>query len=388
MKILHIVPSLEESWGGPAKSVPALCRSLVQAGHSVTIFTTNWAHQGINKLAQPKKDERDGIKVLTFPVKPFFLDSHIPYAPGLLDSLKNTAQQFDVSHFHVLWNPVVSFGMQILRQKKLPYLVAPRGTMDPVVLRHNSWKKVPWAALWEKANLKNAFCVHFTASAEETKARQSGWRLHQTVIAPNLIELAEWRADSGQETAKIFPVPYHHKIIFFAGRINWVKNLDLLIKALALLRQANPNVSLVCAGPDNDGTRIKLEKLIQDLKLQKNVIFTGMLDKKNLQAAYAGADVFALVSQRENFGMAAAEALACGLPLVLSDGVDMDLPASRLVARVTQNPSAIAEALARQLALERTSELIAEARSLVANCVSNAILPLLDIYQKAAARNY
>lgn len=385
MKILHVVPSVDPCWGGPSKSVPALAGALARAGHAAEIFTTDWPVAGRRPAAGPRQELRDGVLTWIFPATPFRFDPRVPASPLLLEALQADERKFDVVHFHVIWNPVVSFGMRLMRCQGRPYVVAPRGGLDPVVFGRHRWKKMPWAILWERANLERAACVHFTARAEAGKAAQCGWHFRQTVISPNLINLDEWRdLPERAEFEERFPMLRGREVVLFAGRINWVKNLDLLIQALALLRQERPNACLVCAGPDNEGYRGELEGLAGRLGLAEHVVFAGLLEGRDLRAAYARGDVFALVSKRENFGMAAGEALASGLPLGISDGVDLDLPESDVVARTRQDPTAIAAALARQLALGRNQDVACRARDLIAIGVAGALDPLLQAYQAIA----
>lgn len=385
MKILHVVPAIDPAWGGPAKSVPALCRALALAGQEVTIFTTAWPRCGPFEPPAPRAESDGAVRLRVFPAAPFWLDAKVPSSPQLLEALRTMAPGFDVVHFHVIWNPVVTFGMQVMRRMQRPYLVAPRGAMDPVVFSRHHWKKLPWTLLWERANVQGAACVHFTARAEAEKAGQCGWRFRNIVIAPNLIDVDEWRNLPDRALfEKRFPALRGREVVLFAGRINWVKNIDLLIRALVILRQKRPAACLVCAGPDNEGYRRELEALTRRLVAAEHVIFAGMLQGEDLRAAYARADIFALVSKRENFGMAAGEALACGLPLVISDGVDLDLPASDLVARTRQEPQAIADALARQLALRgQATGIAAHARDLIAGSAAGAVAPLLHAYHAA-----
>ncbi len=385
MKILHVVPSVDPRWGGPSKSVPALAAALVRAGHTAGIFTADWPLAGRQPAVEPRRELRDGVPIWIFPAAPFRLDPQVPAAPVLLEALDGAGRQFDVVHFHVIWNPVVSFGMRRMRRQGRPYMVAPRGALDPVVFGRHRWKKLPWALLWERANLEGAAYVHFTARAEAGKAALCGWRFRQTVISPNLINLDEWRdLPERAEFEERFPMLRGREVVLFAGRINWVKNLDLLIQALGLLRRDRPDACLVCAGPDNEGYRRELECLAGQLGLAEHVFFAGLLEGRVLRAAYARGDVFALVSKRENFGMAAGEALAAGLPLVISDGVDLDLPESDVVARTRPNPPAIAAALARQLALRRDQDVAGRARHLIARGIAGALDPLLQAYQTIA----
>jgi glycosyltransferase involved in cell wall biosynthesis len=224
--------------------------------------------------------------------------------------------------------------------------------LDPVVFRRNRWKKLPWAFLWERSNVEKAAMVLFNTAAEEEKARRCGWYLPRTFILPHPIDLAEWKELPPRSTFEdLFPQAKESEVILFVGRINWVKNLDKLIEALALVRRERPSAMLVCVGPDNDGYREKLNERIRSLGLSQSVLFTGMLEEQFLKAAYACSDVLALVSQKENFGISVAEGLACGRPVVVSEGVDManDWPSAGPIRRVHPTPEEIAKALVELL---------------------------------------
>jgi len=216
------------------------------------------------------------------------------------------------------------------------------------VLRRNRWKKIPWAFLWERRNVENAALIVLNTPAEERKARQSGWSLRRTFIFPHIVELQDWKVLPPRSQFEMqFPQVRGSEVILFAGRINWVKNLDKLIEALAIVRQTRPSAVLVCVGPDNNGYRVELERRAQALGIHQHILFTGLLDGEDLKAAYARGDVFALVSQKENFGLAAADALASGLPTVMSEGVDLceSWVSQGPVRRVSPTPEAIATAL-------------------------------------------
>jgi glycosyltransferase involved in cell wall biosynthesis len=114
-----------------------------------------------------------------------------------------------------------------------------------------------------------------------------------------------------------------------------------------LVRHRRPAAILVCIGPDSDGLRAKLEGHAKAVGLNGHVLFTDMLEGEDLKAAYARGDVLALVSKKENFGLVAAEALASGLPVVLSEGVDLgkNWVSEGPVRRVQPTPESIAKAL-------------------------------------------
>jgi glycosyltransferase involved in cell wall biosynthesis len=355
LRILQIVPSLVRETGGPTRSVPALGKALTELGHTVVLYTTTWPVFGnhVKSSADPKKNF--GYEVVTFPAQRNLFFPNIPYSPPLVQAVCKHGHEFDIVHVFSLWNPVASFSLRALRRMDSVYCLSPLGMLDPVVLRRNRWKKLPWLFFWERANIEKAAFIHFTASLEEEMARGS-WELNRTVVVPQVVDLEKWKALPDRSVLESrFPQLQKREVILFVGRINWVKNLDLLLNALAGVLSERPRAMLVCVGPDSDGYQAVLEKQARTLGIENHVLFTGMLEGDYLKSAYARADVLALISQKENFGHAAAEALACGIPVVLSTGVGIgsDWPASSAMFRVKPVPEQITTALVS--ALERSS---------------------------------
>jgi len=351
MRILHIIPSLAPETGGPAQSVPQICKAFTKAGNEVVLFTTNWPK---NEMTWNCFSEEiaDGFKIVTFPSNPNLLMSNLPRSTNLIKAIRNNAQDFDITIIHSLWNPLVSFCMREFRRIGSRYCLMPHGMLDPVVLKRNRWKKIPWLILWERVNIEKASLIIFNTETELEKARRIGWVFKRTFVFPHIIDLSEWRELPRRTTFENkFPNVKGREVILFVGRINWVKNLDKLLEAISVVKRRRPSAMLVCIGPDNDGYRSKLEKYAQTLGIQESLLFAGMMDREDLKKAYARGDVLALVSKKENFGRVVGEALACGLPVVLSEGVDIgkNLPQGGPVRCVRAVPDEIAEALIKML---------------------------------------
>ena len=111
------------------------------------------------------------------------------------------------------------------------------------------------------------------------------------------------------------------KIVLFLGRINWIKGLDILVKAYSMLAKKRSNVHLLIVGSDEEGYGEKVRGWLKDESVSERVTFTGMLSGREKLEAFAGSDVFVLPSYSENFGMAAVEAMACNLPIIISNQV-------------------------------------------------------------------
>jgi glycosyltransferase involved in cell wall biosynthesis len=392
LRVLHILPSLSPETGGPAKSVIQLGKMIAGVGNDVSLYTTMWPKYNV-PISSCSEGLLAGrrVKITIFPAVPVPLNIRLPHSPSLVKAVRNQAREFDMIFIHSLWNPLVTFVMRWLRLNKLSYSIMPHGMLDPVVLKRNKWKKLPWSLLWERANIEQASLVVFNTNAEEEKARESGWHLSRTFIMPHAIELSRWKAlPLPQEFEVHFPQARCREVILFVGRINWVKNLNKLVDALKIVIQKRPAAMLVCVGPDSEGHRAKIERYAQARDLGAHILFTGMLEGQKLKAAYSRGDVLALVSQKENFGLAAAEALACGLPVVVSNGVDVarDWPSEGPLRRVAPTAEQIARALDELLERSASQGLPdPDARRMAEREFSfSRISELLDVWQSLMAQ--
>lgn len=335
-KLLHVVPSLAPETGGPARSVPRLVEVLRQRGWDVLLATTDF-------MGAPGQDVRIPLQV--FRHEPAFWTGSSARSPRLLRWLSQSAGSFAGVHVHSLWNPVATYVLRELRLAGVPYAISPRGMLDPVSLKKSGWKKRPWAWLWERANVEQASFIHFTTAAECEKALKTGWRFQESVIAPNLLPVFPNSRD------KIEP-PSIRKLVLYAGRVSWKKNLELLLRSFSRVCQRRSDVDLVVAGPDQEGLTPRLESLAARYGISDRVSFSGHLAASSLQKAYRCAEVVVLVSRQENFGMTLAESLILGTPVVAGDEVDLasDWPGHDSPAiRVATNESDIARGLLEQL---------------------------------------
>jgi len=390
MRILHVIPSLAPETGGTAFSVSKLCEAQARAGVDLTLYTTPWPRLGSPRDGMILKSmEKAGVKVRIFPAKEAPLNLPLPHSPLLVEAVRDHGREFDLIVNHSLWNPIATGCMRTLRKMGLVYALMPHGMLDPIVFARHRWRKELWARAWERSNVEGAFLILFNTPAEEEKARSCGWELKQTFIFPHLIELADWRdlPPPSLFEAK-FPSLRNREVILFVGRLNWVKNLDRLVEAFAMVHARRPTAILVLVGPDTDGTRSQLEARAENLGVKDDLLFTGLLEREDVKAAYARGRVLALVSQKENFGLAAAEALAAGLPVVISEGVDMgrNWESRGPVRRVVPRPEPIAEAILDLLERSATVGLPdKEARALAERTWGNphsSMQQLLETFQK------
>ena len=344
MRIMFVVPSINLETGGTSKATLTLARELVAKGQQVEIFTTCWPNLQMQTCCSI---EQDGVPIRIFPATTLPGLGHVPYSRSLLRAVRNELDHFDFFLAASLWNPLISHTMMLFRRYQVRYAVSPHGMLDPLVFARHRFLKSCWAAFWERRNVEEADLLIFNSQREEDKARTKGWHLRRSVVIPHSIDLS---AGDVMPSANLLDLEYPalkgRKVVAFVGRINWVKNLDRLIAAIALIRKTGVDVALVCAGPDSDGYQKQLERIAEDLGIGSSVIFTGMLHGEKLRSVFARADIVSLVSRKENFGLSAAEALAAGVPVVLSDGVDMgeDWPTPP-VWRVKQDERSIANGI-------------------------------------------
>ena len=341
LRILHVVPTYLPAtrYGGPIYSVHGLCRSLAARGHRVEVFTTNVDGPGVSDVPLGRPVELDGVQITYFAAG---VGRRLYRAPNLRKALVARAGQFDVVHLHsvFLWPTLVA--AIAARRANVPYVVSPRGMLvGELIAKKSRLLKRAWIALFERHTIFRAAVVHVTAEIEATEIKRLGVKYQRVAVIPNGMDMFE---TDTLPAKRIDTQP----AILFLGRINWKKGLDRLISAMVFV----PHAKLIIAGNDEEGYQPALEKLAGSCGVAERVEFVGPVHGRDKWALLQNADVFALTSYSENFGIAVLEAMASGLPVVITPEVGLAgaVEAAKCGVVVQGEAAAIGEALSELLA--------------------------------------
>ena len=338
LHVLHVITSLSKSQGGPAVALPLLARALVNTGAEVTIVTTNDDGRGKSlavPLGKPIRGE-EGATYLYFPKQTEFYR----FSWGLTRWLWTHVRDYDVVHIHALFTYTSTAAGWIARLRGVPYVVRPLGVLNHWGMENRRRRLKRWSTrLVELPILRGAACIHYTSRQEQDEAASAGAGKLPSTIIPLGIDTASYRHLPEPEVFYArFPEARGRRIILFLSRIDAKKGLDLLLPAFAKTLGAHPDALLVVAG-DGDPTFVAAIRAEADrLGLGSGkVLWTGFIAGEDKKAALAAATIFVLPSYSENFGIAAAEALAAGLPSVLSNQVALAVDAAETEAALVIN---------------------------------------------------
>ena len=366
LKILHVIPSMSNRDGGPSRAIRDIERALADRGIAVTTVTTNHDAGG-RTMPVPC-----GRPVMTssatrwyFPRTTVFFKTSAGMAKWLGDNIA----AFDVVHAHGLFSFAPVTAAYLARRAGVPYVLRPLG----VLARYGMTRRRPVLkklslALIERRLIESASAVHFTSAVERVEAEALGLNCRGVVIPLGI--------DPGRPVKRsddAWPnVPGPVRLLFIS-RIDPKKNLEGLLRAIALVVPNHPEVTLTIAG-DGDGDYLAmLQTLAADLAIADHVVWLRHVEGERKAAAFAAASALVLPSHSENFAIAVLEALAAGLPCIVSREVATarEIEARRAGLVVGIDAASIAAGIERLLHdKDRYSAMCAAARSLALNAFS------------------
>ena len=316
MKILHIIASVNPAGGGPIEGIQQLARANRQFNQDIEILSLDDPSEEFVKNF-PLRVHAVGRGKLTY-----------RYNPKLVEWLRENHHRYDVAIINGLWQ-YHSFGSwRVLHDTSLPYVVYTHGMLDPwfkeaYPLKHLK-KLIYWHFFLQKI-LKRASTVFFTCEEEKLLARESfpSYRVHETVVQYGSYGPDCDAASASEEFLSRWPHLRGKRIAVTLGRIHPKKATDILLKSFAGSLAHDSNWHLVIAGPDQVGWQSDLEKLAMKLNMADRVTWTGLLKGPVKWGAFFASEVFVLPSHQENFGIVVAEAMACELPVIISDKINI-----------------------------------------------------------------
>jgi glycosyltransferase involved in cell wall biosynthesis len=320
MKILHVIANLAPRYGGPSKACWEMARAVAQLGHQVSIYTTNQDGPGELEVPLDRPVQRDGVEVRYFSIQaPRFWGTSLPLALAL----KRKIPASDLVHIHSLYLFHDLVAGHWCRRYAVPYLMRPHGTLDPFIHRRHRWRKRLMEIVFEDRNIRRAAALHFTTAEEEKLAAPFTFQTPGLVVplGINWEEFAELPEPG--EFRRRHPEIGDKAIILFFGRVNFKKGLDILARAFGAVARRREDVHLVIAGPDNEGWGARVRTWLAEEGMGARTTFTGMLLGPEKLAVLRDAGLFVLPSYSENFGLAVIEAMAAGLPVIISDQVNI-----------------------------------------------------------------
>jgi glycosyltransferase involved in cell wall biosynthesis len=316
VKILHIISSVNPAGGGPIEGIKQLGATLMSQGHPVEVASLD--PPGAPYLAQAP------LPVYALGPPQFKYGFSSRFAPWLRDN----AARYDAVIVNGIWQYHSFAAWKVLRKTSTPYVLFTHGMLDPwfkrqYPLKHlKKWMYWPWA---EYRVLRDARAVLFTCEEERRLARLSFWmyRCNEVVVSYGT---AKPKGDPDHELREFFehyPELRGKRLALFMGRIHQKKGCDLLIEAFAKVLGQQQEWHLVMAGPDQVAWRDDLNYRAAELGIAPRITWTGMLGGTMKWGALRAAEIFVLPSHQENFGVAVAEALAAGVPALISDKVNI-----------------------------------------------------------------
>lgn len=321
LKVLHVIPSVAACRGGPSKAVLEMVLSLRRLGLDAEIATTNDDGASNLEVSLNRLIDYNGVPVRFFKRTTPAINSirEFSYSSSFARWLKGHISNYDVIHVHAIFSYCSSYAMYLARKKSVPYVVRPIGQLQHWSLQQAKTKKEFYLKMIERSNLESASAVHFTAEIEQQEANQrfklSGHVIPLGIDPPDSPELSKNQLFDHLS----MPASASKFSILYLSRLHQKKGLELLMHALSRIDGAE--FSLLIAGDGEAGYTTTLSTLSKRLKIDDQCYFLGHVSGQIKTALLHHADLYALTSYSENFGISVLEAMASGLTPLITDAV-------------------------------------------------------------------
>ena len=342
MRVLHVAPDISLAFGGPTQALLGFLAASRAVGIEAEVAAP----------APPAEDlawfERQaaGAPVHVFATRG---PGSARVSPALLRYLRTRRRDFDVVHVHGLFNAISSTTAHACRRAGAPYVIGPFGTLSRYTFQHKRrLLKRAYFSLIDGPAIRGAEAMHFTTVHE----RDEALRLAPVRAVPAAVVPPPWVPDKSAATGN-----GHHSAkgetegrpdtVLFLSRIHPIKGLEVLLDAWPAVRAARPTARLVIAGAGDPAYERELKARVVQHGSTDSVSFTGFVAGAEKARRLAEADVFVLPSFHENFGVAVLEAVAAGIPAVVSPEVQLSgvVDEHRLGAVVPREPASLARGI-------------------------------------------
>lgn len=334
MRCAHYLSRVRLADGGVVNMALNLCSALAAGGNDIKLITAD-----STDVPAAWRECAGGVpNVVTLTQRVRFGR----WSKAFRAEAHRSLEGVQVLHLHTPWDPVNVAFAKLAQDRSIPYVLTAHGMLDDWSMAQRRLKKQFYLALIGRQLLHDAAFVHCTG---EVEAQESIRRFPQgrTAVVPLLIDIDAFKHLPGPEPARrAFPAVAHRgPKVLFLSRLVRGKGVELLIDAIALLRDRNVPASLLIAGTGDPAYRAALETQTVDRRLQDRVTFLGMVGGVEKISLYQAVDLFALASEHENFGLVIPEAMAAGTPVITTRGVGIWPELQRAGAQIVE-PTAIA----------------------------------------------
>lgn len=359
MRVLHVIPSVDERSGGPATAIVPMCRALMAIGIEVLLVTTDaGSDEEVRKEDMPSL-ARDfkSVPTMFFPSQ---LGESFKYSRPLATWLSSNIHHFRLAHIHSVFNHSSVAAAHSCRKAGVPYVVRPLGTLDPWSMAQKSLRKKVFWHMAGKGMLHHAAAVHYTSEAEKRETEEL-FSLGHGKVVPLGSDGDTSTSFSREQLAEYFPSLASDPYVLVMSRLHPKKGLEVLLDAFLWLVEDSgyKRWRLVIAGDGPSDYVLKLQRKVASSSHRERVLFTGWLEDEKKAALLGGASLLVLPSYQENFGLCVMEAMCNSVPVLVSPHVNLaeeiDSAGAGWIAPVEKNAlgAGLAHALGNDLELEQ-----------------------------------
>lgn len=335
MNIVHVIPALDRAHGGPVVALLGLVKAQSKLGDKVHIIASTYdgADSFQEQLASP------AVRITT-PDSANVIARNLQFFAAFARALRSA----DVVHIHGLWQLPQTVAALQARARGVPYIIRPCGMLDTWSLSQNRLAKSLHLRLITRRILNGASLLHATTESEKQEILKCKLGPPISVI-PNGVDDDGFTAHSDVLPGELRSLKESHQILLFLARVHPKKGLDVLIPAVAQMR--TKSAVLLIVGPKEPSYHVELIRELRQRGIEDRVHIVDPVYGEARFATYSAADLYLLPSKQENFGISVAEAMARGVPVIISPEVALsDLVArSRAGLVVPRDPDLLANAI-------------------------------------------
>ena len=350
MKVLHAIASISPIHGGPTQAALSMVRALRVEGIDAEVVTTNDDAEKLLDVPLNRRVEYEQVPVWFLKRFPWRMKEYL-FSPALTGWLRQHIQHYELIHTHYLFSYASTCAAALACYHRIPYIASTMGQLAPWALAQSRRKKQVYSWVIERRRLNQATAIHCTAAAEAQDVVNFGIQ-SPTFTLPLGVDIPVVWPNAGALLRQQYDIAAETPVVLFLSRLHYKKQPDLLLRVLAQLQSEAVDFHLILAGAGDRAYEESLKQLIGTLNLTDRVSMPGFVSGKEKDLLLQGADLFVLPSFSENFGIAVAEALAAGLPAIVTLDVQIapEIAAAQAGWVIEGDAATLKQAIAKLLA--------------------------------------